>query len=216
MTATPWLLEDDERLLRRVLDSDHPWLSGIDLERLRERSWVRLAVPEGFRPGVDIPLGTPDGTFRLGDLQFRPADGPDGAAERRSRYPLSLLTRKQQIAFLNTHYGAFPAHQPSHGELRVTLHPDDAAERGIVAGDRVEVVNDRGRLTCIADIGDATQPGLVTMPFGWWHRAAPEDRSVNVLTNSAVDGDDTGSAAFHDTQVDVRRLDRHQVPSSSR
>lgn len=96
----------------------------------------------------------------------------------------------------------------------MTLHPDDAAARGIAAGDRVEVVNDRGRLTCVADIGDATQPGLVTMPFGWWHRATPEDRSVNALTNPAVDGDDTGSAAFHDTDVEVRRLDRHQVLSS--
>ncbi|CAN5679774.1 hypothetical protein BH24ACT4_BH24ACT4_09790 [soil metagenome] len=40
-------------------------------------------------------------------------------------------------------------------------------------------------------------------PCGWWHRHAPEGRAVNVLTNPAGPDDDQGSAAFHDTLVEV-------------
>lgn len=87
------------------------------------------------------------------------------------------------------------------------IHADDASVRGIAEGDRVEVRNDRGALTLAATLSDSVQPGLVTIPFGWWHRATPEGRAVNALTNPAVPDDDAGSSFFHENLVEVRRID---------
>ncbi len=63
--------------------------------------------------------------------------------------------------------------------------------------------NDRGALTLHAERTDDLQPGLVAIPFGWWHRSTPEGRAVNALTNASLADDDRGSAYFHDTLVEV-------------
>jgi anaerobic selenocysteine-containing dehydrogenase len=67
------------------------------------------------------------------------------------------------------------------------------------------VFNHRGSLTLTSVISGDLQPGVVAIPFGWWNRAGPDGRSVNVLTNPSTPSDDEGSAAFHDTLVQVKR-----------
>jgi len=207
----PGLADDDETMVRQLLDSDHPWLDGIDLERLDAEGWVRLQLPVGYRPPLDGPIETPDGRLRLGALDPTPGDEtPDGVRladpERAARYPLGLMTRKQHARFLNSHYGGFTAHHPrspaadgaAPGPV-LDVHPVDAAARGVVDGDLVRVFNDRGSMELPAAVVDRVQPGLVAVPFGWW------GRGVNALTNPAV-GRHIGSAAFHDTLVQVERL----------
>jgi len=130
-------------------------------------------------------------------------------------YPLALISRKQHPKFLNANYGGFPDHYPSIGEPTLQIHAADAAARGIADGDRVLVANDRGELTLRAEISEDMQPGLVATAFGWWNRCTPEDRSVNALTNATVPDDDRGSAAFHDTLVEVRRLPSPEVTHST-
>jgi anaerobic selenocysteine-containing dehydrogenase len=113
------------------------------------------------------------------------------------------LTRKQHIKFLNANYAQFTEHHPTGGEPRLQVHPDDAAHRGIEPGDRVDVFDDRGRLTLAVEVTDEVPAGVVAVPFGWHHRHTPQGRAVNALTNPAVPEDDQGSAAFHDTLVDI-------------
>ncbi len=204
----PGLADDDETLVRQLLDSDHRWLDGIDLERLDVEGWVRLNVPEGFTPPMDGATATPDGRLRLGRLEYRPGDElpggagtGEGTAHLSDRFPLSLLSRKQHVRFLNSHYSGSVAHHPAEGEPMLEVDPVDAEARGIHDGDRVRVFNDRGSLEVRAMVSDRVQPGLVTMPFGWW------GPGVNALTNPTV-GDPggnggRGSAAFHDTLVEI-------------
>ena len=219
LDSHPDLFDDDETLIRQLLDSDHPWLDGITYERLAADGWARLAIAPGHRPNVDTRPDTPDGRLTLGPLDHLPAtesaDGvaaaraggaPPGAATRFGSYPLTLLSRKQHVGFLNANYGTFPAHLPTPPEPRVEVHPVDAAARGIGEGDRVSVHNGRGSLTLTATVSEAVQPGVVAIPFGWWHRHTPDQRGVNALTNPAPPGDGIGSAAFHDTLVEVERL----------
>lgn len=196
---------DDETLIRQLLASGHPWLAGITYERLQEQTWCRLAVEPGHRPYVDSRPDTADGRLQLRALRHRPgAETADGSPALAARYPLTLLSPKQHLRFLNANYGGFPEHRPPGGRPRLQLHPHDARARGISEGDRVEVVNDRGRLTVEVEVSDNLQPGLAALPFGWWHRSTPEGRAVNALTNPAVSDEDTGSAAFHETLVEVR------------
>ena len=125
-----------------------------------------------------------------------------------ARYPLTLLSRKQHVKFLNANYGGFAKHLPREGEPLLEIHPIDAANRQIEDGDRVAVENDRGRLTLTARVSSDLQPGLVTMPFGWWHRSSPQERGVNALTNGVVPADGVGSAYFHETLVEVMLVDQ--------
>ncbi len=201
----PRFADTDEDLVRQLLDFDHEWLTGIDLESLGDRTWQRLAVPEGHHPQIDPPPATDNTSIHLGRLVYRPgSETPDGDPERARRLPLTLMSRKQHPKFLNAGYGGFPEHLPPGGKPTLSIHPDDAGTRAISDGDLVVVYNDRGSLTVTAEISEVVQPGLVTMPFGWWNRHTPEDRAVNALTN-ARSPDGLGSAAFHENLVEVRR-----------
>ncbi len=87
----------------------------------------------------------------------------------------------------------------------MTLHPDEAAARGLAAGDRVRVVNQRGEVHCRLAVSDTLRPGVAAMPKGAWARA-----SANGLTATALCPDDGqvvgGAACFNDARVDVRPL----------
>ena len=72
------------------------------------------------------------------------------------------------------------------------------------AGDTVRVFNDRGSVEMRAAVVDRVQPGLVTMPFGWWANATSVGRGANALTNPSL-GRQIGSASFHDTLVQVEK-----------
>ena len=75
-----------------------------------------------------------------------PNENPQTAPALAKRYPLSLISPKSH-AFLNSNYGNLPAQTAQAGEEQaVFLHPDDAEQRGIVAGAPIRVFNDRGRL----------------------------------------------------------------------
>jgi anaerobic selenocysteine-containing dehydrogenase len=200
----PELQDTDEALIRQLLDSDHPWLAGITFESLSENTWQRLNVEPGYRPNVDSPTDTPDQRLRLGPLTYLPgAETPE--ADPAGPFPLALISRKQHLKFLNANYGGFDEHLPHEGEPLIQIHEADAADRGIATGDRVTVFNDRGSLTLASVISSDLQPGVVAIPFGWWNRSSLDGRSVNVLTNPATPADDKGSAAFHDTLVEVQR-----------
>ncbi|MEM9132337.1 MAG: molybdopterin-dependent oxidoreductase [Actinomycetota bacterium] len=201
----PTLAEDDETLIRNVLDSDHPWLAGIDFDRLVADGWARLAIPSGHRPNLDRPADTADGRLALGPLTHHTADESPQGEGGDGRFPLVLLSRKRHIKFLNANYGDFDEHLPGDGRPTVQLHPGDAATRSVAAGDQVVVHNDRGRLTLTAELSDDTPPGTVVVGFGWSHRHTPEGRGVNALTNATTPADGQGSAAFHDTLVEVER-----------
>lgn len=197
-----WLYRSDEQVIRDALASGHPLLEGITYESLSERGWQRLAVPAGARLYIDEIPGVANERMRLGALDVEAAAAAH-SPEVDPRYPLTLISRKQVRTFLNSQYGGFADHRPPVGEPLLQIHAEDAHARGIRAGDRVDVRNERGELTLTAQISDQLQPGLVAIPFGWWNDSTPQGRSVNALTNAAVGRGDRGSAYFHDTYVEV-------------
>ncbi len=187
----PGLQESDESVIRSILDRDHSRLEGVDWDQLVADGWARFDIPRDIRPHTDR-------VFRLGTLEHHDPPGASDAC------PLQLISLKQHSKFLNANYAQFERHLPHPPEPRLEIDATDAATRGIAEGDRVRVRNERGSLTLTATISDRVQPGLTAIPFGWWHRHTPEGRAVNALTNPSIpSADDTGSAAFHDTWVDV-------------
>lgn len=196
------LYRSDEEVIRDALGSGHPLLEGITYESLVESGWQRINVSPESRLYADPIDGVSTQTLRLGALVPSIQVAPSAVDE----YPLNLISRKQNRAFLNSHYGGFDEHFPPVGEPLVQIHARDAASRDIVTGDRVRVFNERGELTLTAQVSDQMQPGLVAIPFGWWHSSTAEGRAVNALTNPTVRDDDRGSAYFHDTFVEIARV----------
>ena len=82
------------------------------------------------------------------------------------------------------------------------IHPDDASERGITEGRKVNVFNDRGVHVCHAVISTRAKPGVVHGLGVWWRKFGEDGTNVNQLTHQHLT--DMGRApSFYDCLVQV-------------
>jgi anaerobic selenocysteine-containing dehydrogenase len=208
----PALYESDESMARRVLESGHPSLGGITLEELKARGWIRLSYPEPFVPfATSFP--TASGRLELVSKRMAQAGldpvagftpGYETAESALAReYPLRLLTPADHY-FLNSMFGNVPAQRDRAGAPALLIHPEDAAPRGIAAGDEVRVGNARGSFVAVADVSDRVRPGVVASPKGRWPRDSKEGSTVNATVDER-DSDMGGGAVFHDNRVRVEK-----------
>lgn len=101
-------------------------------------------------------------------------------------YPLTLLTPHSKWR-IHSSYANNPWLAEIHGgRPEVFTHPSDAAARGIVTGDPIEIFNTRGSIEAWAHVSEAERPGSITLYEGWWPRQFRKGRGVNELTSSAV------------------------------
>ncbi len=213
----PALRDSDEELIRQALDVDHPWLEDITFERLLEQGYARLNLPRPFLPFAEGNFFTPSGkcefySERAARDGFDPLPnfvppheiplvaGQDGENGER---PLALLSPSAHY-FLNTNFANMERMQQRQGEIRLLIHPQDAAARGIEDGEVVRVWNARGELRLRAHVSEAVRPGVCAVPSVWWRKFAPDGQSVNVLT-SQQETDMGGGATFYDVAVFVSK-----------
>ena len=105
------------------------------------------------------------------------------------------------------------------GREAITLHPRDAAVRGIRGGDVVRVYNDRGACLAGARIDDGVRPGVVVLPTGAWFDPLDPSRddtlekhgNPNVLTLDKGTSKLTQGCSAHTTLVEVE-LFRDTLP----
>ncbi len=209
----PCLRESDEEMARRAFKWDHPFLQGITWERLEREGSVRLSVPEPFVPFAEGGFPTPSGkcellSERLGDEGHDPLagytpphEGPTSAPELARRYPLAFISPPAHH-FLNSTFSAQPVFVRREGEASVTIHPEDAAARGIAEGSPVRVFNDRGSFLARARVSDAARRGVVVGLSIWWPKLCPGGRNANAVTSQALT-DMGGGATFFDALVEV-------------
>ncbi len=104
------------------------------------------------------------------------------------------------------------------GKDRCTLlmHPDDAATRGIVEGQRVRVGSRTGEVTVPVEVTDTVRVGVVSLPHGFGHDREGVRLSVagqhagasfNDLADDLRADGLCGTAAFSGTEVEVRPAD---------
>ena len=211
----PCFSDSDEDIVRQALGSGHPFLAGIDEQRLLRDGYAEVALPDEPRY-ADGGFRTPSGRCELysqalADAGFDPLPGwepagesPAGDPDLAARYPLALLSPKTAHHFLNSSYSGLPRHVKAQGEALLELHPADAHARGVGDGDQVAIFNDRGRLEVNVRVSDRVRPGVVCLPSGYWASLSPGGLSVNALTNDALT-DRGGGSALHSTLVEVER-----------
>jgi anaerobic selenocysteine-containing dehydrogenase len=197
--------EDD--MIRTLLDSGHPFLRGISLERLDQEHSVRLNVaPDGepYLPFGQGAFGTPSGKCEFGaeTLDYQPPiESRLGAAELRARFPLELISSKSHDS-MNSTFGNQPSAQGQTSTL--FLHDEDARSRGIENGDRVRVFNQRGSCTLVAGVDGVVRPGVVLAPSVRWNKLAQDHRNINALTSDRLT-DIGGGPTFYSCLVDVEK-----------
>jgi len=217
----------DEQMMAEAFDWSAPAMQGITLESLRQTGWARLNLPSAdeYAPHAEGGFPTPSGKvefrssiadggnfvlplFRQGSNEYQPGDAVDPLPHyvmpretADSGYPLNLISPKSH-AYLNSSAGDQPAQRRAQGEQAVTVHPQDAAARGIADGQDVRVYNDRGQFVALARVTDEIAPGVVMAPMGAWAKNAKGHATVNAV-NPFVFADLGNAPTFSDTRVEV-------------
>ena len=199
--------DSEDEMIRTLVDSPHPFLKDITLERLEREHSVRLNIAAGaepFLPFAQGGFGTPTGKCEFGaeSLEYEPpAESRLGDPELRSRYPLELISSKNQDS-MNSTFGNQPATDAQTALLY--LHTEDAEPRGIANGDRVRVFNGRGSCLLTASVNGAVRQGVAWTPSVRWNKQASDRRNVNVLTSDRLT-DIGGGPVFYSCLVEVEK-----------
>ena len=202
----PCFQDSDDDMIRALLASEHPFLRGITLEELDKRHSVRLNIPDPFMPFAEGGFGTPSGKcdFRAESIVFEPpVESRGGDRKLAARYPLELISPKNDDS-MNSTFGNRSDTDAQTGTI--TIHPAEAARRGIVAGDAVLVFNDRGKCVMKAAVAETIARGVVCAPSVRWPKKAQDGNSVNMLTSQRLT-DLGGGPTFYSCLVEVTRLD---------
>ena len=88
----------------------------------------------------------------------------------RERFKFNYVTRNSIHRVHSTHSNNQMMRELQDDSPKVYLNPDDAAEKGIAAGDMVVVYNDRGKLIAEAVLDPGIRSMMCIFEEGWWSR----------------------------------------------
>jgi molybdopterin-containing oxidoreductase family molybdopterin binding subunit len=177
--------------MKTLLDSDHPSVAGITLERLEKEKIVRGDVPSPPEvPFARKEFPTPSGRIEFYNellvefgqelpIHKETLESPRTSPLAR-QYPLTLLSAKVRGT---TH--SVMANVDWMKEIStlpmLDMNPIDAKRRGIGNDDPVGAFNDRGRVKAQARLNEAVPPGSVNVPHGWWPEQFAEGHYSDLL-----------------------------------
>ncbi|HML18525.1 MAG TPA: molybdopterin-dependent oxidoreductase [Bryobacteraceae bacterium] len=199
--------DSDDDMIRTMLDSGHPFLQGITLERLDAEHSVRLNVSAPgapYQPFARGGFGTASGKceFDAAHLHYTPPEESRlGDAKLRKQYPLEMVSSKNDDS-MNSTFGNRGDVDAQTAVLQ--MHREDAEARGIHPGDRVRAFNDRGSLILKAELDGVVAPGVVRAPAVRWAKFSEGRRSANALTSDRLT-DIGGGPTFYTCLVQVER-----------
>lgn len=193
--------EDD--MIRCLLDSSSPYLSGITTEQLDKENSVRLNT--GTSPFLPFAAGgfkTKSGKFEMDASSLRyvpPVESRWGDAGVRQHFPLELISSKNDDSMNST----FGHREDVDGQTaKLSIHPHDAAIRGIADGMPVRAFNRRGSCWFTAKLSNDVQPGVLHTRTMRWNRSNSGQRGVNQLTSERLT-DMGGGPTFYSCLVQV-------------
>jgi len=152
---------------------------------------------------VDVFPLTPDGRVNLFPEALA-ASAPAGLYGYQpdpatSDYPLALISPASERT-ISSMLSELP-----RPEVRLLMHPDDAAARGVTDGDDVRIFNASGEVRCKVQVGSWIRPGTTALPKGLWRKHTANGFTANVFAPDAL-SDLGGGATFNDARVNVERV----------
>ena len=106
---------------------------------------------------------------------------------------------------MNDSYGNDPGIQDKLGPATIALNPEDAALKGLSAGDMAAVANEAGRLELKVAVADDLPRGVALSHKGRWPKAERQGANVNRL-NPGLKSDMGESSSVHGIEVEVTPL----------
>jgi anaerobic selenocysteine-containing dehydrogenase len=196
----PCFRDSEDDMIRATLDSGHPFLEGITLERLEREHSVRLNVPTS--PFAAGKFGTPSGKCELAVPDYvPPVESRFGDANLNKKYPLEFVSSKNDDS-MNSTFGNRDSVDKQTSVLHISR--EDAVKRGIANGDLVRAFNDRGSLLLTAEVDGVVGRGVVRAPAVRWAKKSPDGRSANALTSEKLT-DMGGGPTFYSCLVEVEK-----------
>jgi len=198
---------DTDALLRAFFRDARGPAAEVDPATLRTAGPIRITNP--IAVGAGRRFGTPSGklefyseTLAAQGLPALPDWQPDpDAPERGPRWPLRLLTAPGYFQ-AHTAYSGVASLRKKAGAPECVLHPDDAAKRGLRAGEPVELFNERGSVTFVLRVSDETSPGVAFVPG---QRPAGEAVAGTINMLCSTEYSDMGAGAtYQSTRLEAR------------
>ena len=196
--------EREDELIDQALTTENPWFAGITRERLE----AGRADSAGAPRSAAVFFARVVSERRAARGELLPVPVYAAAEESRGRsaeFPLEFLPRKADN-YMNSTFANHAVHQRMEAATDnvLEMHADDAAARGLVAGDALEVYNQRGRITLRAKVSGKIGKGVVAARLDW-NKLSAGGSGVNALTSERLT-DLGGGATFYSTLVEVRKL----------
>jgi anaerobic selenocysteine-containing dehydrogenase len=154
---------------------------------------------------ADLAFPTPSGLIEIA------SDRAEAAGLPRTPLPLAdtrpaggrlRLLSPASSWLLNDSFGNDEKIVKRIGPATVTLHPAEAAERGLEDGDRVRLANATGMLELRLELSDAVPRGVALSHKGRWPGLEPTGANVNAL-NPGQKTDMGESTAVHGVEVSI-------------
>jgi anaerobic selenocysteine-containing dehydrogenase len=200
--SEPELFESDREMISAVLRQ-------IGVEEDFDSLAAKGTVPISEDPVVqfaDLAFPTPSGRIELASARAQ-ADGhprvPHPHADERPADDRLRLLSPASPWTLNDTFTNDRKITKRLGEATVTLHPLDAADRGLSEGDEVVLENEIGRLLLELEIAETVPRGVALSCKGRWPRREAEGANVNTL-NPGQKADMGESTSVHGVEVTVR------------
>ena len=160
-----------------------------------------------FVPFADGVYPTPSGRIEIASGRAE-ADGhprtPTPHADPRPSDGRLRLLSPASVWLMNNSYANDAKVTEQLGAATVALHPADADERGLKAGDTVTLSNETGSLALALEISDIIPRGVALSHKGRWPKREGPRANVNVL-NPGIKTDMGESTSVHGIEVTVSR-----------
>jgi anaerobic selenocysteine-containing dehydrogenase len=183
-----------QEMVKELLQSPNPLLSGITPERLMSEKSVKLNLPASYLPYSE------GSNFPDRKIRFSPAPQQlEFQVQPTADYPLRLISPPGPF-ILNTSMGNVPSViELAGGEPQVIVNPVDAAPLGIEDGAHIVVASDVGSIVRKVIVSEDTLPGVVVALGQWWPKLSPDGRGLNEITSERLT--DLGGGSTFGNQV---------------
>ncbi len=197
----PELYESDPSLIDNLLQQ-----SGLEesFASLSQKGTVPIA-PDPVIQFASLEFATPSGKIEMASATAQAEAQtllPEPHADERPRKDRLRLLSPASPWAINDTFSNDEKIEKQAGPSCVYLHPDDAAERGLVDAQQVRLVNDTGELGLMLKLSLDVPRGVALSHKGRWPKRQPGKANVNVL-NPGDRSDLGGATCVHAVEVEV-------------